>query len=76
MNGLLVFIEMKQKKIFLQYGWFLQNLGKDFIRTNMHTTIYDQDHSLFDLEYPSRPLCKLSLPHAVSNILLALPTTT
>ena len=58
MKGLLVFIEMKQKKIsvlffsnenklgfhiryhsFMHYGWFLQNLGKDFIRTNMHTTV-------------------------------------
>ena len=25
---------------FLPYRWFLQNLGKDFIRTNMHTTVY------------------------------------
>jgi hypothetical protein len=25
--------------LFLHYGWFLQNLGKDFIRTNMHTTV-------------------------------------
>ena len=25
--------------LFLQYGWFLQNLGKDFIQTNMHTTV-------------------------------------
>jgi hypothetical protein len=25
--------------LFLQYGWFLQNLGKDFIRTNVHTTV-------------------------------------
>ena len=25
--------------LFLQYGWFLQNLGKYFIRTNMHTTV-------------------------------------
>ena len=25
--------------LFLQYGWFLQNLGKDFIRTNIHTTV-------------------------------------
>ena len=24
---------------FLHYGWFLQNLGKDFIPTNMHTTV-------------------------------------
>ena len=25
--------------LFLHYEWFLQNLGKDFIRTNMHTTV-------------------------------------
>ena len=25
--------------LFLQYEWFLQNLEKDFIRTNMHTTV-------------------------------------
>jgi hypothetical protein len=25
--------------LFLQYGWFLQNLGKYFIPTNMHTTV-------------------------------------
>ena len=24
----------------MYYGWFLQNLRKDFIRTNMHTTVY------------------------------------
>ena len=26
--------------LFLQYGWFLQNLGKYFIPTNMHTTVH------------------------------------
>ena len=26
--------------LFLHYGWFLQNLEKDFIRTNMHTTVH------------------------------------
>ena len=25
--------------LFLQYQWFLQNIGKDFIRTNMHTEV-------------------------------------
>ena len=25
---------------FLLYGWFLQNLGKESVRTNMHTTVY------------------------------------
>ena len=28
---------------FLYYGWFLQNLRKDFIGTNMHTTVYAQN---------------------------------
>ena len=27
--------------LFLHYGWFLQNHGKDFIPTNMHTTVYN-----------------------------------
>ena len=26
--------------LFRQYGWFLQNLGKDFIPTNMHTNVF------------------------------------
>ena len=25
--------------LFLHYGWFLQNLGKEAVRTNMHTTV-------------------------------------
>ena len=25
--------------LFLHYGWFLQNLGKETVRTNMHTTV-------------------------------------
>ena len=28
--------------LILQYAWFLQNLGKDFIPTNMHTTVCRQ----------------------------------
>ena len=34
-------------QFFLYYGWFLHNLRKDFIRTNMHTTVYVfvHDHS-------------------------------
>ena len=27
-----------ENNVFLHYGWFLQNLGKDFNRTNTHTT--------------------------------------
>ena len=26
-------------RLFLKYGWFFQNLEKDFIQTNMHTTV-------------------------------------
>ena len=26
--------------LFLHYGWFLQNLEKDFIGTNLHTTVF------------------------------------
>ena len=26
--------------LFLNYGWFLQNVEKDFIRTNMHKSVY------------------------------------
>ena len=41
---LLHLIENKQPvhmryHLFLHYEWFLQNLGKDFIRTNMQTTV-------------------------------------
>ena len=25
--------------LFLHYGWFVQNLGKEFIQTNYHTTV-------------------------------------
>ena len=29
-----------RQHLFLHYGWFLQNLEKGFIRTNMHTTVH------------------------------------
>ena len=42
---------------FLYYGWFLQNLRKDFIQTNMHTTVFKEiryfhfkEHFIQDLE--------------------------
>ena len=28
-----------RQRLFLHYGWFLQNLEKDFIQTNMHITV-------------------------------------
>ena len=46
-NCFLFFINEKTKGFhmryhsFLHYGWFLQNLGKDFIPTNMHTTVVE-----------------------------------
>ena len=35
-----------RQRLFLHTGWFLQNLEKGFIRTNMHTTVptYFQDY--------------------------------
>ena len=37
--------------IFLQYGWFLQNLEKGCIRTNMHTTVHKKSYELTVLIY-------------------------
>ena len=57
MTGYLFTVRYKQKNkqpvhmryhLFLQYGWFLQNLGKDFIPTNMHTTVGAKDTPLFN----------------------------
>ena len=31
-----------RQRLFLHYGWFLQNLEKGCIRTNMHTTVSAQ----------------------------------
>ena len=31
--------------LFLHHGWLLQNLGKDFVRTNMHTTVPSNKYS-------------------------------
>jgi hypothetical protein len=31
---------------FLYYGYFLQNLRKDFIRTNMHTTVHQKANAI------------------------------
>ena len=46
-NFVFCFFSMKNTKevhmrqcLFLYYGWFLQNLEKGFIRTNMHTTVH------------------------------------
>ena len=38
-----------KSRLFLQYGWFLQNLGKDFIRTNMHMTVSESEHVILDV---------------------------
>ena len=38
--------------LFLQYRWFLQNLGKDFIQTNMHTTAFNIGWLLSKVQAP------------------------
>ena len=38
--------------LFLQHGWFLQNLGKDFIPTNMHTTVVCTPKTAFIYNQP------------------------
>ena len=40
--------------LFLHYGWFLQNLGKDFIRTNMHTTVNPLPKNSFGWRAPHK----------------------
>ena len=37
-----IVIKISLALIFLHYVWFIQNLGKDFIQTNMHTTVVDK----------------------------------
>ena len=39
---------------FLYYEWFLQNLRKDFIRTNMHTTVRNW---LFRFKFQNQKIC-------------------
>ena len=111
-NGLLVFIEMKQKNIlriggagkwgffwvshfqffffqkkksaylnenkqpdhmryhlFLHYGWFLQNLGKYFIQTNMHMTV-DDFGSHKKVSFCKYVLLKYTMKKSCQNALL------
>ena len=57
--------------LFLRYGWFLQNHGKEFIRTNMHTTVGGLDFVLILLyKYISNLYTIFQAP----NILGALET--
>ena len=35
----------------MTHGWFLQNLGKDFIPTDMHTTVSSMISSVLTLKY-------------------------
>ena len=36
-----------RQRLFLHYGWFLQNLEEGFIRTNMHTNVHFAGNNLF-----------------------------
>ena len=51
--------------LFLHYGWFLQNYGKDFIRTNMHTNVQCTMYILISSE-----IRYLSIKKNVFNIIL------
>jgi len=46
LNGNQLTFHMRYR-LFLHYGWFLQNLAKGFIRTYMHTTVCTLYSSLF-----------------------------
>ena len=39
---------------FLYYGWFLQKLRKDFIRTNMHTTVHQFSCGILKMVGPKK----------------------
>ena len=39
-----------RQHLFLHYGWFLQNLEKGCIRTNMHTTVHIQSSGFIALQ--------------------------
>ena len=49
--------------LFLHYGWFLQNLGKDFIPSNMHTTVVTKNGEIVRL---AKSLCKMYV-HGIPN---------
>ena len=53
--------------LFLQYGWFLQNPGKDLIPTNMHTTVITAQGTVlqFSTEGWTKvfPKCFLAVEH-------------
>ena len=52
---------------FLYYEWFLQNLRKDIIRTNMHTTVWKTSVSWTDTE-TLLGLHKKKLPEILNSI--------
>ena len=45
--------------LFLQYGWFLQNLGKDVIQTNMHMSVHKKS---FDYRKKTLLLSRIETP--------------
>ena len=60
--------------LFLRYGWFLQNHGKEFIRTNMHTTVGGLDFVLILLYKLVTYIQFFKLPIYSLSILGALET--
>ena len=46
--------------LFLHYGWFFQNLGKEAVQTNMHTTVLNDLIQFLSSEVStSKPVSKM-----------------
>jgi hypothetical protein len=55
-------------RLFLHHGWFVQNLGKDSIPTNMHTTVHTYStlwmvFKKFVCQQGLLDACNLAYPH-------------
>ena len=46
---------------FLHYGWFFQNLGKEAVRTFMHTTVYPNARGRCELPVTELLIAKWSV---------------
>ena len=58
---------------FLHYGWFFQNLGKEAIRTFMHTTVYIYIFSFHNNTRATIINFRLARPCATKVLLLLMP---
>ena len=53
--------------LFPHYGWFLQNVWKNFIQTNMHTTVALQPRQKLGMILVNKVVWKLKLPKHYFN---------